>query len=124
MASQLDQSDARHIEVEHILYNRGVYPEESFTKVKKYGLSMLLTQDEGVKSFIPSITSQLSEWLESGKLQRVVLVIMSKATSQVFERWNFNIETDSEVVEKAYFLPPLLVFPSSVQHPPTLPIFI
>ncbi|KAL0385407.1 UNVERIFIED_CONTAM: Mitotic spindle checkpoint protein MAD2 [Sesamum radiatum] len=63
-----------------ILYNRGVYPEESFARVKKYGLPMLLTQDEGVKSFISNLTSQLSEWLEAGKLQRVVLVIMSKAT--------------------------------------------
>ncbi|KAH0450445.1 hypothetical protein IEQ34_021137 [Dendrobium chrysotoxum] len=43
-----------------ILYNRGVYPEESFVKVKKYGLPMLLTQDEEVKSYIASITSQLS----------------------------------------------------------------
>lgn len=43
-----------------ILYNRGVYPEESFVKVKKYGLPMLLTQDEGVKSFIANVTSQLS----------------------------------------------------------------
>lgn len=42
------------------------------------------------------------EWLEAGELQRVVLVIMSKATSEVLERWNFNIETDAEVVEKGY----------------------
>ncbi|XP_062225986.1 mitotic spindle checkpoint protein MAD2-like [Phragmites australis] len=83
-----------------ILYNRGVYPEESFTKVKKYGLTMLLTQDEGVKAFVAGLTSQLSEWLEAGKLQRIVLVIMSKATSEVLERWNFNIVTDAEVVEK------------------------
>ncbi|RDX69347.1 Mitotic spindle checkpoint protein MAD2 [Mucuna pruriens] len=83
-----------------ILYNRGVYPEESFVKVKKYGLPMLLTEDEGVKSFIANLTAQLSEWLEAGKLQRVVLVIMSKATSEVLERWNFSIETDSEVVEQ------------------------
>lgn len=40
------------------------------------------------------------EWLEAGKLQRVVLVIMSKATGEVLERWNFRIETDAEVVEK------------------------
>lgn len=40
------------------------------------------------------------EWLEAGKLQRVVLVIMSKATGEVLERWNFSIETDGEVVEK------------------------
>ncbi|KAB2045767.1 hypothetical protein ES319_D01G184700v1 [Gossypium barbadense] len=90
-----------------ILYNRGVYPEESFAKVKKYGLPMLLTQDEGVKSFITNLTAQLSEneivgkeWLEAGKLQRVVMVIMSKATKEVLERWNFSIETDSDVVEK------------------------
>ncbi|KAI0492787.1 mitotic spindle checkpoint protein MAD2 [Dendrobium catenatum] len=83
-----------------ILYNRGIYPEESFVKVKKYGLPMLLTQNEEVKSYIASITSQLSEWLDAGKLQRIVLVIMSKATSEVLERWNFSIETDAEVVEK------------------------
>ncbi|KAL2903526.1 Mitotic spindle checkpoint protein MAD2 [Bienertia sinuspersici] len=83
-----------------ILYNRGVYPEESFAKVKKYGLPMLLTQDEGVKTFITNLTAQLSEWLEAGKLQRVVLVIMSKSTNEVLERWNFSIETDNEVVEK------------------------
>ncbi|EEF30543.1 plant mitotic spindle assembly checkpoint protein mad2, putative [Ricinus communis] len=37
-----------------ILYNRGVYPEEIFVKVKKYGLPMLLSQDEGVKSLWPT----------------------------------------------------------------------
>ncbi|KAG4939155.1 hypothetical protein JHK85_045877 [Glycine max] len=42
------------------------------------------------------------ELLEAGKLQRVVLVIMSKATSEVLERWNFNIETNSEVVENGW----------------------
>ncbi|KAG4957535.1 hypothetical protein JHK84_043461 [Glycine max] len=43
-----------------ILYNRGVYPEESFVKVKKYGLPMLLTEDEGVKSFLANLTAQFS----------------------------------------------------------------
>ncbi|CAK9316494.1 unnamed protein product [Citrullus colocynthis] len=83
-----------------ILYNRGLYPEESFVRVKKYGLPMLLTQDEGVKTFISNLTAQLSEWLEAGKLQRVVLVIMSKSNNEVLERWNFRIETDGEVVEQ------------------------
>ncbi|GJN02519.1 hypothetical protein PR202_ga19880 [Eleusine coracana subsp. coracana] len=112
-----------------ILYNRGVYPEESFTKVKKYGLTMLLTQDEGVKAFIANLTSQLSgfligvaclnlsvaEWLEAGKLQRIVLVIMSQATSEVLERWNFSIETDPEVVEKGCVTLTLLI---SILHFP------
>ncbi|MBA0776483.1 hypothetical protein Gotri_011470, partial [Gossypium trilobum] len=46
-------------------------PEESFAKVKKYGLP----QDEGVKSFISNLTAQLSE--------RVVLVMTSKATNEL-----------------------------------------
>ncbi|KAL5725415.1 Mitotic spindle checkpoint component mad2 [Ranunculus cassubicifolius] len=75
-----------------ILYNRGLYPEESFSKVKKYGLPILLTNDDNVKTFITNLTAQLSEWLDAGKLQRIVLVIMSKATSKVLERWNFSIE--------------------------------
>ncbi|CAN1848142.1 Mitotic spindle checkpoint protein MAD2 [Linum perenne] len=44
-----------------------------------------------------------AEWLEAGKLQRVVLVIMSKATAEVLERWNFSIKTDSEVVERMVY---------------------
>ncbi|CAI9775924.1 unnamed protein product [Fraxinus pennsylvanica] len=82
-----------------ILHNRGIYPEESFGKVKKYGLPMLLTQDEGVKSFISKLTAQLSEWLEIGKLKRVVLVIMSKATGEVLERFSRE-KSDNEIMRE------------------------
>lgn len=54
----------------------------------------------------------VAEWLEAGKLQRIVLVIMSKATNEVLERWNFNIVTDAEVVEKGC-APHSLLSPSS-----------
>jgi hypothetical protein len=62
-----------------------------------------------------------AEWLEAGKLQRIVLVIMSKATSEVLERWNFNIVTDAEVVEKGcatLFYPPIFIFlPTNLTDP-------
>jgi hypothetical protein len=44
----------------------------------------------------------LSAWLETGKLQRVVLVILDQATSEPLERWNFIIEADQEVLQKGY----------------------
>lgn len=53
-----------------ILYNRGVYPEESFAKVKKYGLPMLLTQDDAVKTFLTNLTSQLSGSSSSSEISR------------------------------------------------------
>ncbi|MFS7901083.1 putative HORMA domain-containing protein [Helianthus anomalus] len=43
-----------------ILYNRGVYSEESLGRVKKYRLPLLLFQDEGVKAFIANLNTQLS----------------------------------------------------------------
>ncbi|CAD5324155.1 unnamed protein product [Arabidopsis thaliana] len=82
-----------------ILYNRAVYPEESFVKVKKYGLPMLLIEDESVKSFMSNLTSQISEWLEAGKLQRVVLVIMSKATGEVLESVSRE-KSDKEIMRE------------------------
>ncbi|KAJ0525629.1 putative mitotic spindle checkpoint protein Mad2 [Helianthus annuus] len=58
--------------------------------------SLAVDINEGVKTFIANLNTQLS----AGKLQRIVLVIVSKATTEVLERWNFSIETDKEVVEK------------------------
>jgi len=70
--------------------------------VKKYGMTLLMCQQESVKAFIEKITTQIATWLETGNLQRVVLVIASMSTKEVLERWNFNIENDREVLEKGY----------------------
>ena len=72
-----------------ILYNRAVYPEESFTKVKKYGLTMLLTQDEGVKTFIASLTSQLSGLLSHLRSPCLLPGVLANALvcSMVSCRW-------------------------------------
>ncbi|GAQ79210.1 Spindle assembly checkpoint protein [Klebsormidium nitens] len=85
--------------VDSILYQRGIYPEENFTRVKKYGLSMLVCTDERVRDYLKQVLSQISEWLLTGKLQKLVLVVASVATKEVLERWAFNIETDKESVQ-------------------------
>ncbi|KAK1563865.1 hypothetical protein Q3G72_034174 [Acer saccharum] len=74
---------------------------------------MLLTQDEGVKSFIANLTAQLTGsflalLLIFGCLENVFDINrlcsgfdrIENATGEVLDRyWNFSIETDSEVVE-------------------------
>lgn len=42
-----------------ILYQRGVYPPETFERVKKYGLSMVVSTDKGLKSYLTQILSQI-----------------------------------------------------------------
>jgi hypothetical protein len=77
-----------------ILYNRAVYPEESFTKVKKYGLTMLLTQDEGVKNFIANLTSQLSSRFPPTHLRSMSLSFLDRSRMWSFALWFCVSETE------------------------------
>lgn len=45
--------------VNSILYQRGIYPPETFKRVSQYGLSMMVTTDDGVKEYISKIMNQL-----------------------------------------------------------------
>ena len=43
-----------------ILYQRGIYPPENFAPVSKYGLSVLVTSDEGLKTYLVQVLRQLA----------------------------------------------------------------
>ncbi|ROV90510.1 hypothetical protein VMCG_09822 [Cytospora schulzeri] len=75
-----------------ILYQRGVYPAEDFTVVKKYGLNMLVSSDDQVKAYIKKIMSQLDRWMVGGKISRLVIVITNKDTGEHLERWQFDVQ--------------------------------
>ncbi|CCX07047.1 Similar to Mitotic spindle assembly checkpoint protein MAD2A; acc. no. Q13257 [Pyronema omphalodes CBS 100304] len=75
-----------------ILYQRGVYPAEEFTTVKKYGLNMLVTIDDNVKDYIKKIMGQLGRWMLHGKISKLVIVISSKDDGEVVERWVFDVQ--------------------------------
>ena len=59
------------------LIQRGIYPPESFARVSKYGLQMLVTSDAGLQKYLQQVLTQLSEWLYAGSVQKLVLVITS-----------------------------------------------
>ena len=46
--------------INSILYQRGIYPPESFNKVQKYGLQMLVTSDNGLQNYLQQVLSQLT----------------------------------------------------------------
>ncbi|KAI0108029.1 DNA-binding protein [Daldinia grandis] len=74
-----------------ILFQRGVYPAEDFTAVKKYGLNMLVSADDQVKAYIKKIMSQLDKWMQRGKISKLVIVITDKDTGEHVERWQFDV---------------------------------
>ncbi|PYH95920.1 HORMA domain protein [Aspergillus ellipticus CBS 707.79] len=78
--------------INSILFQRGVYPPEDFTTVKKYGLNMLVTSDDQVKAYIKKIMSQLNKWMMGGKISKLVVVVTDKETGEHVERWQFDVQ--------------------------------
>ncbi|KAK4466295.1 DNA-binding protein [Cladorrhinum samala] len=75
-----------------ILFQRGVYPAEDFSAVKKYGLNMLVSSDDQVRAYIKKIMSQLDKWMVGGKISKLVIVITDKDTGEHVERWQFDVQ--------------------------------
>lgn len=85
--------------INSILYQRGVYPSDSFRKTEKYGLKLLVTSDKKLESFLQTLLDQIQTWLSNKQCQRIIVVISDVATKNVLERWQFNVTTDEEIQE-------------------------
>ncbi|KAM0705666.1 hypothetical protein Q7P35_007026 [Cladosporium inversicolor] len=87
-----------------ILFQRGVYPPEDFSPVKKYGLNMMVSLDDQVKAYVKKIMSQLNKWVQKSKISKLVIVVTSKETGEHLERWQFDVNVfndDSKSKKKA-----------------------
>ncbi|XP_078267443.1 mitotic spindle assembly checkpoint protein MAD2A [Rhinoraja longicauda] len=87
--------------INSILYQRGIYPPESFTRVQKYGLTMLVTTDPVLNNYLKNVVGQLKDWLCNHFVQRLVVVVNSIETNDVLERWQFDIECDKTMTENS-----------------------
>jgi len=45
--------------INSILYQRGIYPAETFTRVQKYGLTILVTTDDELKKYLTNILADV-----------------------------------------------------------------
>ncbi|XP_053558878.1 mitotic spindle assembly checkpoint protein MAD2A-like [Bombina bombina] len=80
-----------------ILYQHGIYPPETFTRVQKYGLTLLVTTDPELKNCLNNVVEQLKDWLYKCQVEKLVVVIASVDNNEVLERWQFDIECDKTV---------------------------
>ncbi|TFY82333.1 hypothetical protein EWM64_g1674 [Hericium alpestre] len=77
--------------VNTILFQRAVYPEDDFHMVKKYGQTVLVTQDLALENYLDKILKQVNKWLLTGVVTQLVVAIISKDTRTPLERWVFDI---------------------------------
>lgn len=85
-----------HYAVNSVLFQRGIYPPETFTRVAKYGLTMLVTTEAALTDYLSATLGQVAEWLGRGELQALVLAIASVETGAVVERWVFDVEASED----------------------------
>ena len=107
-----------------ILFQRGIYPPECFKQQKQYGIGVMVTTDEGLTKYLTTVLQQMSgdswsqapplprpphastalaltqvlthaEWLVSGGLRRLVLVISSTQNKAACERWTFEVHAQT-----------------------------
>jgi mitotic spindle assembly checkpoint protein MAD2 len=86
--------------VNAILFQRGVYPADDFHIVKKYGQTVLVTQDLALENYLESIFKQIGTWLLTGATQLVVAIV-SKESRMALERWAFHINLVEQSLQGA-----------------------
>jgi mitotic spindle assembly checkpoint protein MAD2 len=82
-----------------ILYQRAVYPPQAFDSVQKYGLTMLVANDEKLRRYLENVLGQLEIWLMEKQVKRIVVAVVGTESNQTLERWTFTIETDAELAK-------------------------
>ncbi|KAF6730864.1 Mitotic spindle assembly checkpoint protein MAD2A [Oryzias melastigma] len=87
--------------INSILYQRGIYPPETFTRVTHYDMSLQVTTEPKLNNYLTNVVSQLKEWLFECSVQKLVLVITCLETNEVLERWQFDIECDKSAKESS-----------------------
>ena len=73
----------------------GIYQPETFKRESKYGLTVLMTTDEGLLSYLAKIRAQMDSWLGDGDVQRLVVVVSGVDSGETLERWQFNVAVDA-----------------------------
>ncbi|KAI9096966.1 mitotic spindle checkpoint component mad2 [Phlyctochytrium arcticum] len=104
--------------INSILFQRGLYPPEDFRMVKKYGLNLLVTSDDGVQTYLNNILEQLNVWIAASKISRMVMVISSRDSREVVERWSFDIQVENDPLAGTPPNAPANAPPSSVSSQP------
>ncbi|XP_050596391.1 mitotic spindle assembly checkpoint protein MAD2A [Bombus affinis] len=82
--------------VNSILYQRGIYPPETFEPAEHFGLFVLMSTDEKIKGYLDTVLSQIQEWLTQRKVQKITLVITNVNTKEVLEKWDFKVDYEGQ----------------------------
>ncbi|XP_022782454.1 mitotic spindle assembly checkpoint protein MAD2A-like [Stylophora pistillata] len=80
--------------INNILYQRGIYPADSFKREQFYDLTLFVCVNKDLQDYLSNVLKQFKDWLEDNALQRIVMVISEIDSDEVLERWQFDIQCE------------------------------
>lgn len=80
--------------INSILYLRGIYGQDSFTSQQKYGLPLMVAKEPALSKYLGEVLQRVAEWLMSGKVQKLVVVLLPIGGTEAIEKWEFNVENE------------------------------
>ncbi|CAG0922112.1 unnamed protein product [Notodromas monacha] len=72
--------------VHTIIYQRGIYPSETFERQQKYGLTLFVSTDASIKEFVEISVRQAKEWIQKSLVKDLSLLMMDAHSHEVLER--------------------------------------
>lgn len=68
-------------------------------------MSLMVTKDGGLRTYLNSVLGQIAAWLTTGDVQKLVVVVSDQKTKDTKERWNFDIQMDKEAAATCVLRP-------------------
>ncbi|XP_047041223.1 mitotic spindle assembly checkpoint protein MAD2A-like [Helicoverpa zea] len=78
--------------INSVLFQRGLCSPETFKTEQQYGITLLLSEDAEIKSFLTKVLAQTEEWILNKKISKLSLVIFNVANEEILECWDFNLQ--------------------------------
>lgn len=85
--------------ISSILFQRAVYPQESFTRVSKYGCTIMTVSEPKTRQYLDMVLKAMKKWLYTKAAQKLVLVIIGIDSGKILERWVFDVQCDKTATE-------------------------
>jgi mitotic spindle assembly checkpoint protein MAD2 len=82
--------------INSILYQRGIYPANTFQQREKYGLPLLMTANVDLKRYLDVVLNQMRKFLETKNVHKIVIVILRIDSLEPVERWQFDVELERD----------------------------
>ncbi|XP_055843433.1 mitotic spindle assembly checkpoint protein MAD2A [Episyrphus balteatus] len=80
--------------INSILFQRGIYPPETFINTQQYGVPILMSTDPKIEEFLKNILVQTEEWLSKNMVNKISMVITNAHTKEVLECWDFKLQAE------------------------------